>query len=102
VTSGTYDNTFDVTQSSFYNPAFVTANGGTVAGAQAALFTSIAAGTAYFNIHTVNWAGGEIRGFLVPVSAPLSTPDSGTTALMLLVALGAMFASRSFRRSFQE
>src|SRR5260370_39742454 len=29
VTSGTFDNTFDTTQASFYNPAFVMANGGT-------------------------------------------------------------------------
>ena len=33
VTSGTYDQTFNTLDSSFYNPAFLTANGGTAAGA---------------------------------------------------------------------
>src|SRR6266404_6997744 len=37
VTSGTYDHTFDMSLASSYNPAFVTANGGTVVSAEAAL-----------------------------------------------------------------
>jgi len=37
VTSGTYDTTLDLTLASSYNPAFVTANGGTTAGAETAL-----------------------------------------------------------------
>src|SRR4051794_19532720 len=37
VTSGTYFNTFDLTDPATYNPAFITAHGGTVAGAEAAL-----------------------------------------------------------------
>src|SRR5712671_7788845 len=43
VTSGTYSPPvfFDLTQSSFYNLAFVTAHGGTVAGAEAALIVGI-------------------------------------------------------------
>jgi len=45
VTSGTYDHLFDTSLASTYNPAFVTANG-TVAGAEAALAASLAAGTA--------------------------------------------------------
>ena len=36
VTSGTYDNTLDMTQATSYNPAYVTATGGTTAGAEAA------------------------------------------------------------------
>src|SRR5581483_2234973 len=64
VTSGTYDHTFDTTLLSSYNPAFVTANGGTAASAEAALAASLAAGTAYLNIHTTQFPGGEIRGFL--------------------------------------
>src|SRR6266496_5423934 len=43
VTSGTYDNTLDMTLSSSYNPTFVTANGGTTASAEVALFAGIAA-----------------------------------------------------------
>jgi hypothetical protein len=72
VTSGTFDNTFDLTMASSYNPAFITANGGTPASAEAALAASLAAGTAYLNIHTTVVPGGEIRGFLRPVPEPAS------------------------------
>src|SRR5438309_925240 len=37
VTSGTYDRTFDLTSATAYNPAFVTASGGSTAGAAATL-----------------------------------------------------------------
>jgi len=66
VTSGAYDMTLDMTQASSYNPVFVTANGGTTASAEVALFQSIADGTAYLNIHSTVFPGGEIRGFLIP------------------------------------
>jgi len=64
VTSGSFTQTFDMTNASSYNPAFVTANGGTVAGAEAALLAGLHAGTAYLNIHTLLFPAGEIRGFL--------------------------------------
>ena len=70
VTSGTYDVVLDMTQSSSYNPSYVTNNGGTTASAEAALFSAIAAGKAYLNIHSSVYGGGEIRGFLVQVSTP--------------------------------
>ncbi len=82
VLSGTYDMTFDTSQTATYNPTFVTANGGTAAGAEAALAADMAAGKAYLNIHTTNFAGGEIRGFLLPV------PEPTTLALALLGVLG--------------
>ena len=66
VTAGTLDHTFDLTLTSTYNSPYITANGGTAAGAEAALLAAIAAGKAYFNIHTTVVAGGEIRGFLQP------------------------------------
>ena len=44
VTSGSYDSTFDMTALASYNAAFVTANGGTAASAEAALFSAIIAG----------------------------------------------------------
>jgi hypothetical protein len=78
VTSGTYSNLFDLLSASSYNPAFVTAHGGTVAGAESALVSSIASGTAYLNIHTTNFPGGEIRGFLIAV------PEAATWAMMLV------------------
>jgi hypothetical protein len=70
VTSGSYDNTFNMTFASSYNPAFVTANGGTTASAEAALFAGILAGKSYLNIHTSNFPSGEIRGFLTQVAVP--------------------------------
>jgi hypothetical protein len=53
-----------MTSAASYNPAFVTANGGTTAGAEAALLAGLEAGQAYLNIHTTMFPGGEIRGFL--------------------------------------
>jgi hypothetical protein len=69
VMSGTYLQTFDMTLASSYNAAFVTANGGTVAGAEATLLAGLQAGEAYLNIHTTTYPGGEIRGFLTAPSA---------------------------------
>lgn len=63
VTSGTYDNTFDMTLSSSYNSTFITNNGGTTASAELALAQAIADGKAYLNIHTQAVGSGEIRGF---------------------------------------
>ena len=65
VTSGTYTHTFDTSLASTWNPAFITANGGTPLGAEAALGAALAAGKAYLNIHSTFRPGGEIRGFLV-------------------------------------
>jgi hypothetical protein len=92
VTSGTYNMTFDLTMASTYNPAFVTAEGGTVAGAEAALETALLAGETYINIHTTNFGGGEIRGFLAAV------PEPATWAMMLLGFVGLGFAFRHSRR----
>jgi acyl-homoserine lactone acylase PvdQ len=67
VTAGTYNGTLDLTQASSYNPAFVTANGGTVASAEAVLVSGIKSGMAYLNVHSTTSPGGEIRSFLSPL-----------------------------------
>jgi hypothetical protein len=69
VTSGSMDHTFDLTLTASYNAPYVTANGGTAAGAEAALLAAIAAGKAYFNVHSTVVPGGEIRAFLQPFDA---------------------------------
>src|SRR5260370_1167622 len=57
VTSGTYHNMFNITLLSSYNPAFVAANGGTAAGAFAALLSRMRGGMTYVNIHTTAFPG---------------------------------------------
>jgi hypothetical protein len=70
VTSGVMDNTFDLTLDASWNPAFITNNGGTAASAEAAFAGFLAAGRAYFNIHTTAVGSGEIRGNLTAVPEP--------------------------------
>ena len=86
VTSGTYNMTFDLTMSSSYNPAFVTANGGTVASAESTLLAGLAAGQTYLNIHTTNFGGGEIRGQLAVVPEPATWILTGATLAGLAAA----------------
>jgi len=85
VTSGTYDHIFDMTLASSYNPAFITAEGGTIAGAFNALAFGLESGTAYLNIHTDVSPGGEIRGFLhaVPEAQTIALVAIGIAALAL-------------------
>jgi len=80
VTSGTYDQTFNMTLAASYNPAFITANGGTAASAEAVLIAGLLNGTAYLNVHSTFARSGEIRGFLVP--------EPGTMALFMAGLLG--------------
>ncbi len=99
VTSGTYDAVFDTTLASTWNAAFVTANGGTPAGAEAALAAGIAAGQAYLNIHTSSFAGGEIRGFLaLQPPAALNVPTLSSAGLALAAGLLGLFGAAVLRR----
>ena len=88
VTSGTYDHTFDTTLSAIYSSAFLSANGGTAASAETALFAGMIQGRAYLNIHTNVFPGGEIRGFLQPVPAPPGLILLGSGAVMMLLSTG--------------
>jgi hypothetical protein len=72
---------FDLTNAGTYNTAFETAHGGTVAGAEAALVAGIENGETYLNIHTTNFPGGEIRGFLVAAPEPASLVLLGSALL---------------------
>jgi hypothetical protein len=90
VTSGTFNNIFDfdLSLASSYNPAFITSHGGTAASAEAAFIAGLNSGTAYYNIHTVNFPSGEIRGFVV------ATPEPASLVLLATGLLGIAVAAR--------
>lgn len=67
--AGSYQRIFDLTIAGTFGPAFLNANGGTAAGAEAALAAALPARRTYFNIHTTTFPGGEIR-------ADLALPDA--------------------------
>jgi CHRD domain/PEP-CTERM motif len=92
VLSGSYSQTFDLTNASSFNSAFVTAQGGTVASARAALITGMVNGLSYFNIHTATFGGGEIRGQLQLV------PEPTTLLLLSTGVIGAVGAIRRHRK----
>jgi CHRD domain/PEP-CTERM motif len=88
VTAGTYSHLFDLTQATSWNPAFITANGGTTANAEAVLLAGLAANQTYLNIHTTNFGGGEIRGFL-------AAPEPGAFLLAGAVLAGFLIRRRT-------
>lgn len=97
VTSGNYIHTFDLTNPTTYNPAFIMANGGTLATAEAALLTGMLGGKSYFNIHTVVAPAGEIRGFLVPAAVG-AVPEPWTAGLLGIGLAAALLGRRTERR----
>jgi hypothetical protein len=82
VTSGTYTSPLlDLNDASTYTAGFVnTFAGGVLANADDVLIAALAAGTAYFNIHTTAFPTGEIRAFLQP--GAVSVPEPATLALL--------------------
>ena len=96
VSSSSFSNTLDLTVASSFNAAYVTANGGTLTSAEAALAAAMAGGRAYWNIHSSTFGGGEIRGFLSVVPEPSSTALAGVGVVGL--ALRAWHKRRVLKR----
>jgi hypothetical protein len=97
VTSGAFDATFNMLLTSSYRAGFLTDSGGTAALAEAALFGGIVDGRAYLNIHTVEFPGGEIRGFLQPAAVP-----EPTSLLLLGSGLAVAGARRQRQRALKN
>lgn len=89
VTSGFYDQAFDMTLASSFRAGWITDSGGTVDLARAALFDAMFDGRAYFNIHTSQFPGGEIRGFFAAVPGP------GAALMFAAPALAALRRRRN-------
>ena len=97
VTSGSYNQLFDLNLASSFNPSFVTNNGGTVASARAVFLTGLFAGNTYFNIHTSAFPGGEIRGNLFHAEVP--EPASWMLMIAGFGLAGAFVRRGSARRA---
>lgn len=97
-TSGSYTHNFDLTTAGSYTAGYLAVNdlgnipSTIVSDSLNALDFAMDGGLAYVNIYTSAFPGGEIRGFLVPATAP-------EPATLLLTCLGGLALARRRRRT---
>ncbi len=97
VTAGEYTHTFDLGDPAVYEPAFLASFGGTTSAASAALLDAMNGNQAYLNIHTAQYPGGEIRGFVV--AAPIPEPAAWGMLGVGLAGLGGVAVLSRRRRT---
>src|ERR1700730_9852362 len=99
VMQGTYlSPLFSLEDPTFYNPAFVTLQGG-LEQAETALIAGIENGLTYFNIHTTQIPGGELRTQLLPLGVP--GPIAGAGLPGRIPACGGLLLLGCWRRRRQ-
>jgi len=100
VTSGSFNTVLNLALDSTYNTNFLNNfGGGTAAGAEAALIASFNAGTAYYNIHTNAFPGGEIRAFATAV--PWETDALSVVGTTLLFGFGVWRKNKVSQRNLK-
>jgi hypothetical protein len=91
VHAGNYSRAIPLGEEMSWDPAFMSAHGGTASGATSALVDAINANEAYVNIHTNLYPNGEIRGWLV--AAP-PVPETAEWSMLAVGLAGLMWMSR--------
>lgn len=90
VTSGAYDQTFNMLSSSSYSNSFLNANFSTPSIAFNSFLAAAAENRTYFNINTTAFGGGEVRGFLTATAVP----EPSSLIALAIGGMGVLFTRR--------